>query len=45
MLDRVLAALLLDAGFASVSIHGNLDGSAYDAEAQRLVAVARRAHL
>jgi hypothetical protein len=38
-----LRALLLDAGFESVALHGGLDGAPYDTSAQRLVAVARKA--
>ncbi len=38
-----LRALLLDAGFESVTLHGGLDGAPYDTSAQRLVALARRA--
>lgn len=38
-----LRALLLQAGFASVAIHGGLDGRPYDAEASRLVVVATKA--
>jgi SAM-dependent methyltransferase len=36
-----LRALLLAAGFTDVTLHGALDGRAYDLEAERLVAVAR----
>ena len=32
---------LLQAGFAAVRLHGNLDGAPYDLDAARLVAVAR----
>jgi SAM-dependent methyltransferase len=39
-----LRALLLCAGFDSVSLHGDLSGSPYGAEAKRLVAVARKAN-
>jgi hypothetical protein len=38
-----LRALLLDAGFESVALHGGLDGAPYDTSAQRLVAVAHKA--
>jgi SAM-dependent methyltransferase len=38
-----LRSMLLDAGFAAVALYGGLDGGAYDNEAQRLVAVARKA--
>lgn len=38
-----LRALLLGAGFESVSIYGSLAGARYDTSAQRLVAVARKA--
>jgi SAM-dependent methyltransferase len=38
-----LRALLLQAGFASVDLHGGLDGEPYDTRAERLVAVARKA--
>jgi SAM-dependent methyltransferase len=38
-----LRALLLDAGFESVALHGGLDGAPYDTSAQRLAAVARKA--
>ncbi len=37
-----LRGLLHRAGFASVTIHGGLDGSPYDQGARRLVAVARK---
>jgi SAM-dependent methyltransferase len=37
-----LKALLGAAGFATVALHGGLDGRPYDLEAERLVAVARR---
>jgi SAM-dependent methyltransferase len=36
-----LSALLTEAGFAVEAIYGGLDGSPYDRQAQRLVAVAR----
>lgn len=38
-----LRKLLLDAGFDSVTLHGDLFGSPYDTSASRLVAVARKA--
>jgi hypothetical protein len=38
-----LMALLLNAGFESASVYGDLDGSPYDTSAQRLVAVAHKA--
>lgn len=38
-----LRALLLDAGFESVSLCGSLDGQPYDTDARRLVAVATKA--
>jgi SAM-dependent methyltransferase len=38
-----LRTLLLDAGFESVALHGDLDGAPYDTNARRLVAVARKA--
>lgn len=38
-----LKALLLDVGFESVAIYGNLQGDPYDVAARRLVAVARKA--
>jgi hypothetical protein len=38
-----LRAVLLDAGFSSVDLYGDLGGSPYDASARRLVAVARKA--
>lgn len=38
-----LRALFLEAGFASVDLHGEMDGSPYDQEAGRLVAVAHKA--
>jgi SAM-dependent methyltransferase len=38
-----LKALLLEAGFESVTLHGSLQGLPYDHSAQRLVAVARKA--
>jgi cyclopropane fatty-acyl-phospholipid synthase-like methyltransferase len=37
-----LAALLSDSGFESVEIYGDLNGAAYDIEASRLVALARK---
>jgi SAM-dependent methyltransferase len=37
-----LAALLRQAGFAAVDLHGNLAGSPYDHRAERLIAVARK---
>ena len=37
-----LRALLLEAGFAEVRLHGALDGRPYDQDAGRLVAVARK---
>lgn len=37
-----LGGLLLSAGFDPVSLYGNLHGAAYDREAKRLVAVARK---
>ncbi len=37
-----LASLLSEAGFSEVSLFGGLDGSAYDAAAKRLVALARK---
>lgn len=37
-----LRRMLEDAGFESVELHGSLDGRAYDLDAQRLVAVARK---
>jgi SAM-dependent methyltransferase len=40
-----LRALLLEAGFESVDLHGDLTGTPYDTEAQRLVVVARKAAL
>jgi SAM-dependent methyltransferase len=33
---------VLDAGFAEVSLHGELDGRPYDGDAEKLVVVARR---
>ena len=36
-----LRSLLITAGFVSVTLFGGLDGSAYDARAETLVAVAR----
>lgn len=36
-----LGMLLRDAGFAAVAVYGGLDGSPYDLDARRLVAVAR----
>ncbi|MHC4729136.1 MAG: SAM-dependent methyltransferase, partial [Planctomycetota bacterium] len=36
-----LATLLKDAGFATVTLYGGLDGRPYDHEARRLVALAR----
>jgi SAM-dependent methyltransferase len=38
-----LKALLLDAGFESVALYGDLDGAPYDTNARRLVALARKA--
>ena len=38
-----LRALLLDSGFESVTLYGDLDGSPYDNDARRLVAVANKA--
>jgi hypothetical protein len=38
-----LRTLLLDAGFTSVDLHGNLRGAPYDDQAKRLVAIARKA--
>jgi SAM-dependent methyltransferase len=38
-----LRALLLDAGFESVTLYGALDGTPYDTDARRLVAVAQKA--
>lgn len=38
-----LRAMLLEAGFEVVVLHGDLMGSPYDTEARRLVAVARKA--
>jgi SAM-dependent methyltransferase len=38
-----LKALLLDAGFESVTLYGALAGVPYDTDARRLVAVARKA--
>ena len=38
-----LRTLLLDSGFESVTLHGDLDGTPYDNDARRLVAVARKA--
>lgn len=40
-----LRALLLQAGFESVALYGDLAGAPYDSEARRLVAVARKARL
>jgi SAM-dependent methyltransferase len=37
-----LASLLRDAGFGEVTVYGDLDGGAYNADATLLVAVARR---
>jgi len=37
-----LASLMRDAGFSSVEVHGDLDGSAYGPDASLLVAVARK---
>jgi SAM-dependent methyltransferase len=37
-----LTAMLKEAGFAAVDIYGNLEGGAYDLNATRLVAVARK---
>jgi SAM-dependent methyltransferase len=37
-----LRALLLEVGFGSVALYGDLEGQAYDVHAQRLVAVARK---
>ena len=39
---RELRAMLLAAGFATVSLYGHLDGSPYGPGAPRLVAVARK---
>lgn len=36
-----LARVLLDAGFAQVEVFGDLEGAPYDADAERLVALAR----
>jgi hypothetical protein len=38
-----LRALLLESGFESVTLYGDLAGDPYDTEARRLVAVARKA--
>jgi len=38
-----LRALLLDAGFESVALYGDMDGAPYDNDARRLVAVANKA--
>jgi len=38
-----LRTLFLDAGFQSVELYGSFDGAPYDTEAQRQVAVARKA--
>jgi SAM-dependent methyltransferase len=38
-----LKGLLQDAGFSSVDLYGDLKGAPYDAQARRLVAVARKA--
>ena len=38
-----LRTLLLDSGFESVALYGDLDGAPYDNEARRLVAVAQKA--
>ena len=38
-----LRTLLLDSGFESVTLHGDLDGTPYDNDARRLIAVARKA--
>ena len=38
-----LRAVLLDAGFSSVDLYGDLGGAPYDTSARRLVAVARKA--
>ncbi len=38
-----LKQLLLDAGFESVALYGDLDRAAYDTDARRLVALARKA--
>jgi SAM-dependent methyltransferase len=40
-----LKALLLDAGFESVDLYGDMAGAPYDNEARRLVAVARKAEI
>ncbi|MFC2036779.1 class I SAM-dependent methyltransferase [Chloroflexota bacterium] len=40
-----LRALLLEAGFESADLYGDLTGAPYDTEAQRLVVVARKAAL
>ena len=37
-----LRTLLLDAGFESVTLYGDLDGAPYDNDARRLIAVARK---
>ncbi|MGE3315760.1 MAG: class I SAM-dependent methyltransferase [Planctomycetaceae bacterium] len=39
---RELKEMLLSAGFRDVKLYGSLDGSSYDADAKRLVAVARK---
>ena len=33
---------LAEAGFSEIRLHGDLDGAAYDTEAQRLIAVAKK---
>jgi SAM-dependent methyltransferase len=38
-----LRALLLDSGFESVALYGDMDGAPYDNDARRLVAVAHKA--
>ena len=40
-----LRALLVQAGFESVALYGDLSGAPYDTEARRLVAVAQKARL
>jgi hypothetical protein len=40
---RELKEMLRAAGFAEVTLFGNLDGIAYGPEAERLIAVARKA--
>jgi hypothetical protein len=40
---RELKDLLIEAGFAQVTLHGDLEGGAYGLDAKRLIAVAHKA--